>query len=792
MVSQPFTSSLGTDDELSALIQEAQSRGINIGPALSLSTSKDELLTNLKARLAAESRPEVQALRAEATARTAGNPFLSALFGQGERPTPEQAFYGAPGTGLGANPLFQTYINPSVTENLPEPVQMAIGQVANPIGTISAIASPLRTAGAVGGSVLAQQVARKAGAGPVVQNVAGLAGGIVGGAPELLKPPLSLAGQGAAKAGAVLEKTGLPSPVSTAEAAWIGKAVPPAPVVTPAQKFVDFLNSQNPRTLERQTNLARRAVLSTKAAGVSEALGGNLPTEAAFRAARAAQRGELPKAMFEPAAKTGQGFIPETVRPDLFDQPDIENLYDTVRNSKLQSFDKQNAADALTRALLGELPAPHEIRYLRSVFGDSFGDALLRHRSFGPKAWDMAVEVANIPRTLFQTVLDFSGLLRQGAVLAAARPLRSLKTAPDFIRPLFSEKYFNTIQESIKTDPVYTRAQTAKLFLAETSSDVTAREEAFISRLAQKIPLWGKIIRGSERSYVGGLNKLRFDSFKDSLHGWANQGLTPSPEMEEQLATVLNYATGRGSLGPANRAAPVLSAVFYSPRFLASRIELPFEDLRNLQRAGQAAIARDPKLAVAYAGLARNTVAFVGAGMTILTLLKLREDGKELNVESDARSPDFGRIRYRHTRFDFWAGYQPITRYTWQVIVQKTKSLPEAKSPGKLNPAQGSDIVARFLRSKLAPAPGLAADILNRRTISGQELSPSAETAGQLAYREFVPFFVTSLNDAAQQYGAQYSLLGLPSAAGVSVDTYNPKPRTVARVGSPYQLVPAR
>src|SRR3990167_4132533 len=96
-------------------------------------------------------------------------------------------------------PAFQSFLPPEITKPLPDTfVQPFVEQVTSPVGLVALPFSPQRELGATALGIAAPQVAKRAGAGPGVQAAAGIAGGVVGGAPEL---PIA-AGKGLARGAA--------------------------------------------------------------------------------------------------------------------------------------------------------------------------------------------------------------------------------------------------------------------------------------------------------------------------------------------------------------------------------------------------------------------------------------------------------------------------------------------------------------------------------------------------------------------------------------------------------------
>jgi hypothetical protein len=98
-------------------------------------------------------------------------------------------------------------------------------------------------------------------------------------------------------------------------------------------------------------------------------------------------------------------------------------------------------------------------------------------------------------------------------------------------------------------------------------------EEAFASNLAEKIPLIGGLVRGSERGYVGFLNKFRADMFDDIVKN--NPEVAQNAKFTKDAADLINNMTGRGKLpSKLEGASSLANSVFFSPKLIMSRINL--------------------------------------------------------------------------------------------------------------------------------------------------------------------------------------------------------------------------
>lgn len=332
------------------------------------------------------------------------------------------------------------------------------------------------------------------------------------------------------------------------------------------------------------------------------------------------------------------------------------------------------------------------------------------------KAKRLTLEVANVPRTVMSSV-DLSALGRQGIVAATGNPVIAAKTFVASLKAAKSEKVFNRYFFDLKNAPDYKIMTDSRLALTDPlDPKLSAKEEAFMNNLAQKIPFFGRIIKGSERAYVLTLNKLRVDLFRKAIAAFEANGKTIDNNLDlyKAAATHINNITGRGNIsGKMENAAPILNSIFFSPRLIASRVNL-------LTNWANPAFYRNVPAEVRkmyFKDMAKFSA--FGASMVGVALLA------GYDVELDARSSDFLKARDGDIRIDFMGGFGPYIRTLAQLITGKkitsTGKEKELDGSGAFGEDRG-DIASRFARGKLAPVPALATDIITGRDIMGNEI----------------------------------------------------------------------
>lgn len=434
--------------------------------------------------------------------------------------------------------------------------------------------------------------------------------------------------------------------------------------------------------------------------------------------------------------------IPEATEKDTLDI--IAGKYNTKSVPRQLSKEELAAKDRLIK-IKGEIEV--------SLAKDRYAT-----KSKMAKAKDLVLETLNVPRTIMASA-DLSAPLRQGAVATISHPIIASKAGIEMLKAAVSQKNFDRWLYDLRESPEYKTIEDSGLYVADPSNlNLAQKEEAFMNNLAERIPLIGKVVKGSERAYVAYLNKMRVDLFNDGVKNFESEGKTfaNSPELYKGLASFINAATGRGELaGTMKDAAPLLNTMFFSPRLIASRLQL-------LNPVYYTKLPKEVRI-MALKDMAK----FIGFGTSVLALA----GAAGANVELDPRSPDFGKIHAGSTRWDIWGGFQQYIRVASQLLSGTTKS----SATGKINDLTAdkarrtrADVALTFFRGKLAPVPGTVWDYMAGKTATGEKFD-----AQKKALDLFTPMIVNDLKDAFPEQGAMALLtVGVPSALGVGVSTY--------------------
>lgn len=391
------------------------------------------------------------------------------------------------------------------------------------------------------------------------------------------------------------------------------------------------------------------------------------------------------------------------------------------------------------------LKTQFELEKVKEEFERLRFEAELAKRTPVQKILGNTRDVVNLARA-FMTSVDFSGLLRQGGFISYGHPLRAAKASVPALKAFASDKAEFAANKEIETRENYRLYKKFGLELTGIGAGPLSKvEEAYATRLLNRVPklLGGGIVRGSGRSYAVLLNRLRADSFDAMIAALSRNGSKPTDEEGKAIANYINVATGRGKVGVSNNAGEVLNTVFFAPRLVASRFQL----LAGQPLYGGTIRTRN-MIAQEYARF------LIGVSIAIALAAQLKDDDDDTPaITLDPRSANFGKVQFGKTFLDPLAGLAQVTTFLARTLTGENRNtkgelvplrdqyrltdyLPELGDGEVLKKVKyggttGFDVVANFIRSKLAPVPGAVVNTVQGTNMIGEPVSPG-ETAVSL------------------------------------------------------------
>lgn len=466
----------------------------------------------------------------------------------------------------------------------------------------------------------------------------------------------------------------------------------------------------------------------------------------------------------------------------------LSDLVDSMHTDLVQTIPQITKDDVLD-LLVGEYktkpPAPPPLTpqaiALKDIYIELKKERAVRllqqkyaNRNTRQKVGDLILEIINIPRSLMSST-DFSAPLRQAVIPTVSHPGLAAKAGLEMFKQSVSQKRFDRWFYDLKDSPRYKLMQMSGLYVADPHDiRLGIKEESFMNNLAEKIPIFGRVVKGSERAYVGYLNKMRVDLFNRAVDALENDGITfdSNEQIYKGLASMVNNTTGRGNVGKLESAAPVLNSIFFAPRYTASILNIL--GLSDVVTGGNGYYGNLPPKIRKMALL--DLSKFIGAGISVMALLwAAYKDDDDFSIELDPRSSDFAKIKFGTTRWNIWGSYQPTIRYLTQIIAGQSKS----NKSGKIVELDGAgpfgrtraDVAAAYLRSKMAPIPSTLWDVASGRNAVGEKVTWQMEIQNHTT-----PLFLQDLTDAVEDKGVKSLFtVGLPSMFGISVQTQSPK-----------------
>jgi hypothetical protein len=440
---------------------------------------------------------------------------------------------------------------------------------------------------------------------------------------------------------------------------------------------------------------------------------------------------------------------------------ETDSLFTAVKKANLSSAEKAQGYTALFKLVNGEEnPTRSELNVLDGVFGNGFSEKVINSRGGIGAVGLRVAKVANTMKSL-QNSMSLAAPLRHGIGLAYRKEF--YPAFADMFKFYGNKEFYNSSMKAIADDPKFNLAQDSGLFLAKPGSLLSSEEE-FLNSYAGKIPVVNKMVAASQRGYSGFLNKLRFDTFNGMTREAQELGTPMSKVVKGQviptkeagaIAKFINNASGRGDLGSLNRITNELNTVLWSPRMMASRINMfanpkLYMDLpKGMRLAGLKSL-----LGIAALGTSIDTLAAYGGAKVTTNIL----------------SSDFMKSRFGKNVIDPFGGLQ-------QYVVAAARFLAGKTDTG---PTTMLDVSGKFLKNKESPVASLAHNILTvKNPKNGTRFGPMGQFTTQYGEqtsvpreiaKSFIPIFISDLSDLVKSDPDWSQHIGLTSAlAGASL-----------------------
>lgn len=243
-------------------------------------------------------------------------------------------------------------------------------------------------------------------------------------------------------------------------------------------------------------------------------------------------------------------------------------------------------------------------------------------------------------------------------------------------------------------------------------------EEAFPTSFPAKIPLLGRLFSASESAYNGAALYMRARWASKYFRLAEKQGVNLNNKVEaESIGTLVNSLTGRGKIAASSKGLDVTNALFFSPRFIKSNLDLftqPFggDKLSTFARK-QAGV-----------NLARTAAGVAG------TLFLAKMLGFDIDLKKK-----LGQIGFNGNWVDITGGNRAFAQLginIYNKLSQKSYKYGEKTAV---------DVVEDFLEGKLAPLPSILRDIGEKRHYDGTK-----PTIKSVFEKGFTPIPIQSLD----------------------------------------------
>ena len=438
---------------------------------------------------------------------------------------------------------------------------------------------------------------------------------------------------------------------------------------------------------------------------------------------------------------------------------DIKDARDEIKNSPPKQAERLNRGiDKLEERLrrnefaipvqADSVPATKEVTQLEDRTRELRRKINLAVEDARPKTMGDTISEAGLAYKMFIAGRDMSAAGVQGGFVLATQPELTLRAVEEGLRGFRSEEGARSARREIedRDNYVWYRTGKDKLALGDWDGPTSAQDEQYLGTLVRKFSeasfaAGGKagqaalflpqqiaaLTNSAGRANTVLLNRLRADQF--DMFAETAFGGQLDPAKASSINSLVNIFTGHARLPLGLESiAKALNNVVFSPRLMVSQFHQAVTVLPRVI-VGEALNAAGVKTDILGGTELRKVVARIYArGILNASLMMTVAASAGMDVEIDPRSGNFGDV---------------ILPGNWHLntlgpmrsaVVVLARSLPFVggirKADGTLDPVRGAKVALpdrleqrhiQYLKSKRAPALGLAQDLLYKTDYRGKD-----------------------------------------------------------------------
>jgi hypothetical protein len=376
---------------------------------------------------------------------------------------------------------------------------------------------------------------------------------------------------------------------------------------------------------------------------------------------------------------------------------------------------------------------------------------------------------------------EMSAVMRQGAAYTLGFPLQAFPAVVKAFRAAVSRRADFAIHEDLMRRANAVDYAQGGLETTASEGPLSRREEFIRSRIASwlahteswgwAVPRWAaEGLLGSERAFRTFLNVMRadlFDYMKESI-----ESTRPGTWSEQDMKTVGRFANILSGRAPMKHSAG-LGLIFFAPRWMWSRVLL-VEQTAGIIGGWRGDVAQRKAMGkvLVRAALGMGTYRII-AHLLYSLLSGDDDDDHKPQYMWNPLSSDWGKTRIGETRLDTGTGMNQLATFAARIILGRTK-----RADGKIVKIRGedvdpsasdaTDIITRFLRSKLSPTMSAAWDLAAGEDVVGNPIAPYEVALGRMT-----PMTWRDIWEAEKELNVpQFTVAALEAVFGVGLSTY--------------------